>query len=258
MAADVLARHHRQRGEDVFFLTGTDEHGTKVAQAAEERGLTPQQHVDQLAPRYRELAAALGASNDFFIRTTDPEHKAFVQGFVERIAGGGDIEKRSTAASTAPPARPSRDERDLPPTACARTTASSRRLEEENYYFLLEQVPGHGCSSLRANPAFVQPKSRYNEALGVHRAGARGHLGSAARAHWGVSVPWDDEQVIYVWVDALINYLSALTYARAGEDLTARYWPAVHSSPRTSSSSTRVIWPALLDERRLSTCPPAS
>ena len=95
VAADVLARHHRQRGEDVFFLTGTDEHGTKVAQAAEERGLTPQQHVDQLAPRYRELAAALGASNDFFIRTTDPEHEAFVQGFVEKLKAAGDIEKRS-------------------------------------------------------------------------------------------------------------------------------------------------------------------
>ena len=90
IAADVLARYHRQRGEDVFFLTGTDEHGTKIAQAAEERGLTPQQHVDQMAPRYRELAAALGAANDFFIRTTDPEHEAFVQGFVEKLKAAGE------------------------------------------------------------------------------------------------------------------------------------------------------------------------
>ncbi len=87
IAADVIARHHRQRGEDVFFLTGTDEHGTKIAQAAEERGLTPQEHVDTMAPKYRALAAAVGASNDFFIRTTDPEHEAFVQGFVEKLQG---------------------------------------------------------------------------------------------------------------------------------------------------------------------------
>ena len=127
IAADVLARHHRQRGEDVFFLTGTDEHGTKVAQAAEERGLTPQQHVDQLAPRYRELAAALGASNDFFIRTTDPEHEAFVQGFVEKLKAAGDIEKRTYGGlyCTACEALLVRA-RPHAPTACARTTASSR------------------------------------------------------------------------------------------------------------------------------------
>ena len=95
IAADILARHHRQKGDDVFFLTGTDEHGTKIAQAAEQRGLTPREHVDEMAPKFRELARTLNATNDFFIRTTDPEHEAFVQGFVEKLRAAGDIEKRT-------------------------------------------------------------------------------------------------------------------------------------------------------------------
>src|SRR5660397_197767 len=95
IAADILARHHRQKGDDVFFLTGTDEHGTKIAQAAEKRGFSPREHVDEMAPKFRELARTLNASNDFFIRTTDPEHEAFVQGFVEKLKAAGDIEKRT-------------------------------------------------------------------------------------------------------------------------------------------------------------------
>ncbi len=108
IAADVLARYHRQKGDDVFFLTGVDEHGNKVAQAAAERGLTPRQHVDQLAPRFKELARRLNATNDFFIRTTDPEHEAFVQQFVERLKRPPATSRSApTAASTAPPARAS-------------------------------------------------------------------------------------------------------------------------------------------------------
>jgi methionyl-tRNA synthetase len=95
IATDVLARHHRQRGDEVFFLTGVDEHGTKIAQAAEARGLTPREHVDEMAPKFRELARTLNATNDFFIRTTDAEHEAFVQAFVEKLRAAGDVEKRT-------------------------------------------------------------------------------------------------------------------------------------------------------------------
>ena len=247
VAADVLARHHRQRGEDVFFLTGTDEHGTKVAQAAEERGLTPQEHVDELAPRYRELAAALGASNDFFIRTTDPEHAAFVQGFVEKLKAAGDIEKRSYGGLYCTACEAFWYERDLTPEGlCPDHGIKPAWLEEENYYFLLSRYQDRLAEFFRANPGFVKPRSRFNEALSFIEQGLDDISISRSSITWGVSVPWDDDQVIYVWVDALINYLSALTYARPGEDLTARYWPALHFLAKDILKFHAVIWPALL------------
>jgi len=247
IAADVLARHHRQRGEDVFFLTGVDEHGTKIAQAAEERGLTPQQHVDVMAPKYRALAAAVGASNDFFIRTTDPEHEAFVQGFVEKLQAAGDIEKRTYGGLYCTACEGFWYERDLTPEGmCPQHGIRPVWLEEENYYFLLSRYQDRLAEFFRANPGFVRPRSRYNEALSFIEQGLEDISISRSSITWGIPVPWDQDQVIYVWVDALINYLSALTYARPGEDLTARYWPAFHFLAKDILKFHAVIWPALL------------
>jgi len=247
IAADVLARFHRQRGDDVFFLTGTDEHGTKVAQAAEERGLTPQQHVDQLAPRYRELARAVGASNDFFIRTTDPEHEAYVQAFVEKLKAAGDVEKRTYGGLYCTACEGFWYERDLTPDGlCPDHGIKPEWLEEENYYFLLSRYQDRLAEYFRANPGFVKPKSRFNEALAFIEQGLEDISISRSSITWGVPVPWDPEQVIYVWVDALINYLSALTYARPGEDLTSVYWPAFHLLAKDILKFHAVIWPALL------------
>ncbi len=247
IAADVLARHHRQRGEDVFFLTGVDEHGTKIAQAAEERGLTPQEHVDVMAPKYRALAAAVGASNDFFIRTTDPEHEAFVQGFVEKLQAAGDIEKRTYGGLYCTACEGFWYERDLTPEGmCPQHGIKPVWLEEENYYFLLSRYQDRLAEFFRANPGFVRPRSRYNEALSFIEQGLEDISISRSSITWGIPVPWDQDQVIYVWVDALINYLSALTYARPGEDLTARYWPAFHFLAKDILKFHAVIWPALL------------
>ena len=247
IAADVLARHHRQRGEDVFFLTGVDEHGTKIAQAAEERGLTPQQHVDVMAPKYRALAAAVGASNDFFIRTTDPEHEAFVQGFVERLRAAGDIEKRTYGGLYCTACEGFWYERDLTPDGlCPQHGIKPVWLEEENYYFLLSRYQDRLADFFKSNPGFVKPRSRYNEALSFIEQGLEDISISRSSITWGIPVPWDQEQVIYVWVDALINYLSALTYARPGEDLSARYWPAFHFLAKDILKFHAVIWPALL------------
>jgi methionyl-tRNA synthetase len=247
VAADVLARHHRQRGEDVFFLTGVDEHGTKIAQAAEERGLTPQQHVDVMAPKYRALAAALGASNDFFIRTTDPEHERFVQGFVEKLKAAGDVEKRTYGGLYCTACEGFWYERDLTDDGlCPQHGIKPVWLEEENYYFLLSRFQDRLAEFFKANSGFVKPRSRYNEALSFIEQGLEDISISRSSITWGVPVPWDEEQVIYVWVDALINYLSALTYARPGEDLTARYWPAFHFLAKDILKFHAVIWPALL------------
>ena len=247
IAADVLARYHRQKGDDVFFLTGVDEHGNKVAQAAADRGLTPRQHVDQLAPRFKELARRLNATNDFFIRTTDPEHEAFVQRFVERLKASGDIEKRTYGGLYCTACEAFYYERDLVDGTCPIHHTTPTWLEEENYYFLLSRYEDRLSELFRANPELVKPRSRYNEALSFIAQGLEDISISRSSITWGVPVPWDGEQVIYVWVDALINYLSALTYARPGDDLSDRYWPVVyHLLAKDILKFHAVIWPALL------------
>jgi methionyl-tRNA synthetase len=248
IATDVLARYHRQKGDDVFFLTGVDEHGNKVAQAAAERGLTPRQHVDELAPRFRDLARQLNASNDFFIRTTDPEHEAFVQQFVERLKANGDVEKRSYGGLYCTACEGFWYERDLAADGtCPDHGIKPVWLEEENYYFLLSRYQDRLSEFFRARPDFVKPRSRYNEALSFIEQGLDDISISRSSITWGVPVPWDEEQTIYVWVDALINYLSALTYARPGEDLTGHYWPAqLHVMAKDILKFHAVIWPALL------------
>ncbi|MFA4965800.1 MAG: methionine--tRNA ligase [Thermoleophilia bacterium] len=247
IAADILARYHRQKGDEVFFLTGTDEHGTKIAQAAAERGITPRQHVDEMAPKFRRLAEQVNASNDFFIRTTDAEHEAFVQDFVERMRASGDVEKRTYGGLYCTACEGFWYERDLVDGKCPDHGIAPVYVEEENYYFLLSKYQDRLAEFFRAHPGWVQPRSRYNEALSFIEQGLDDISISRSSITWGVPVPWDPEQVIYVWVDALINYLSALTYARPGEDLVERFWPAVyHLLAKDILKFHAVIWPALL------------
>jgi methionyl-tRNA synthetase len=247
IAADILARHHRQKGDDVFFLTGTDEHGNKIAQAAEERGLTPRAHVDEIAPKFRALAGQVDATNDFFIRTTDPEHEAFVQQFVQRLKDAGDIEKRTYGGLYCTACEGFYYERDLVEGKCPVHGTEPVWLEEENYYFLLSRYQDRVAAFFREHPGWVKPRSRYNEALAFIEQGLDDISISRRSITWGIPVPWDPDQVVYVWVDALINYISALTYARPGEDLVDRYWPAsVHLLAKDILKFHAVIWPALL------------
>jgi methionyl-tRNA synthetase len=247
IAADILARYHRQKGDDVFFLTGTDEHGNKIAQAAHERGVTPREHVDQMAPKFRALVEQVDATNDFFIRTTDAEHEAFVQTFVEKLRAAGDIEKRTYGGLYCTACETFWKEEDLVDGTCPDHGLEPQFIEEENYYFLLSRYQERLHDLFVANPDWVKPRSRYNEALAFIDGGLEDVSISRETLTWGVPVPWDESQVIYVWVDALINYLSALTYARPGEDLVARYWPAqVHFMAKDILKFHAVIWPALL------------
>ena len=247
IAADILARYHRQLGDDVFFLTGTDEHGNKVAQAAEERGLTPREHVDTLAPKFREMTLRVNADNDFFIRTTDPQHEAYVQRFVEKLRVAGDIEKRSYGGLYCTACEAFYYERDLVAGKCPIHGTEPVWLEEENYYFLLSRYQDRLREYYLEHPGWVRPKSRYNEALSFIEGGLDDISISRKSITWGIPVPWDPEQVVYVWVDALINYVSALTYARPGDDLVERFWPAdVHLLAKDILKFHAVIWPALL------------
>src|SRR5918998_4606263 len=248
IAADVLARHMRQRGEDVFFLTGTDEHGEPVTQAAEKLGITPRELGDRNAGRFKELASTLNATNDFFIRTTDPEHMARVAEVVQRIHDNGHVYAGTYEGWYCPRCADFKTESELEDgNRCPIHKIELEIEKEDNWFFRLSTFQEPLERLYAEHPEFVIPRNRYNEALAFIKSGLRDVSLSRARLKWGVPVPWDESQVIYVWIDALINYYSALSYAREGEDLTGRFWPAdVHLIGKDILKFHAVIWPALL------------
>src|SRR5688572_9706181 len=248
IAADVLARHMRQRGEDVFFLTGTDEHGEPVTQEAEKLGITPRELGDRNAGRFRELAARLNATNDFFIRTTDPEHARVVAEVVQRIHDNGHVYEGTYEGWYCPRCADFKTESELEEgNRCPIHKIELELEREDNWFFRLSSFQEPLERLYAERPDFVIPQNRYNEALSFIQSGLRDLSLSRARLKWGVPVPWDDSQVIYVWIDALLNYYTALSYARDGEDLTDRFWPAtVHLIGKDILKFHAVIWPAML------------
>jgi methionyl-tRNA synthetase len=248
IAADVLARHMRQRGEDVFFLTGTDEHGEPVTQAAEKLGITPRELGDRNAVRFKELAGTLDVTNDFFIRTTDPEHMAKVAEVVQRIHDNGHVYAGTYEGWYCPRCADFKTESELEDgNLCPIHKLELEIEKEDNWFFRLSTFQEPLERLYAEHPDFVVPQNRYNEALAFIKSGLRDLSLSRARLKWGVPVPWDDSQVIYVWIDALLNYYTALSYAREGEDLTERFWPAtVHLIGKDILKFHAVIWPAML------------
>jgi methionyl-tRNA synthetase len=248
IAADVLARHMRQRGDDVFFLTGTDEHGEPVTQAAEKLGITPRQLGDQHAVRFKELAATVNATNDFFIRTTDKEHMEKVAEVVQRIHDNGHVYAGTYEGWYCPRCADFKTEAELEDgNRCPIHKIELEIEQEDNWFFRLSSFQEPLERLYAEQPPFVTPPNRYNEALSFIRGGLRDISLSRARLKWGVPVPWDESQVVYVWIDALLNYYTALSYAREGEDLTSRFWPAtVHLIGKDILKFHAVIWPAML------------
>jgi methionyl-tRNA synthetase len=248
VAADVLARHMRQRGEDVFFLTGTDEHGEPVAQAAEREGVTPRELADRNAERFREVARRVDATNDFFIRTSDEEHKAVVAEIVTRLKDNGYVYEGTYEGWYCPRCADFKTDSELVDgNKCPIHLIVLEREKEDNWFFKLSAFQERLEQLYADRPEFVLPSNRYNEALSFITGGLRDFSLSRARITWGVPVPWDPDQVVYVWIDALLNYYSALAYARPGEDLTERFWPAtVHVIAKDILKFHAVFWPALL------------
>jgi methionyl-tRNA synthetase len=248
IATDVLARHHRQRGEDVFFLTGTDEHGEPVAVAAEHEGVTPRELADRNAPRFQALMPRLEVSNDFFIRTSDPEHVAKVQEILQRVYDNGHVYAGTYEGWYCPRCADFKTDAELGPgNTCLIHGIPLTREHEDNWFFRLStfQEPLERLYAEQSD--FVMPKIRYNEARSFLEQGLQDVSLSRSRLSWGVPVPWDPEQVFYVWFDALLNYVTALSYARPGEDLTERYWPAsFHVIGKDILKFHAIYWPALL------------
>lgn len=248
IAADILVRHQRQRGRDTFFLTGVDEHASKVARVAAEQGLTPQEYADSIAGVWRALPERVGASNDFYIRTSDTGHKDFVQDFLTRIRDNGrdDIYQDVYAGLYCVGCEAFKSEADLVDGKCPEHDREPEWIEERNWFFRLSAY-SEKLLRLYDNPTFVLPQFRANEARSFIARGLQDFSISRAGQPWGVPIPWDTDQVAYVWADALVNYLSALTYARPGEDLRERYWPAVrHIIGKDILRFHCVYWPAML------------
>jgi methionyl-tRNA synthetase len=246
IAADILARHHRQRGEDVFFLTGTDEHGEPVANQAEEEGTTPRELGDRLAPRFKEMAARINASNDFFIRTTDEGHMERVQEIVQRVHDNGHVYEGMYEGWYCPRCADFKTESELgPDNTCPIHKIPLTRESQKNWFFALSKFQGDLEKLYEERPGFVIPEFRRNEALAFIKQGLQDVSLSRPTLKWGVPVPWDTDQVIYVWFDALLNYYTALGYG-ADEDVTEKFWPPFHILAKDILKFHAVYWPAFL------------
>jgi methionyl-tRNA synthetase len=249
IAADILARHHRQRGEEAFMLTGTDEHGEPVVLAAEKEGLTPRELGDRNAPRFRELMSAAGVDFDFFIRTTDPQHEAKVQEILQRVYDNGHVYAGKYEGWYCPRCADFKTEAEIgPDNSCLiHKQQTLEWQQEDNWFFRLSGFQGQLEKLYADRPDFVVPQTRYNEALSFIQGGLQDVSLSRSKITWGVRVPWDEAQVFYVWFDALLNYVTALTYARDGEDLTEEFWPATYQLiGKDILKFHAVYWPALL------------
>ena len=247
IAADILARHHRQRGEETFFLTGVDEHATKVWRVAESQGLDAQDYVDQISEAWRSLPPRLNAETDFFIRTSDAGHKAFVREFLQRIYDNGDVYEDVYAGLYCVGCEAFKTEDELVDGKCPLHDTEPEWIEEKNYFFRLSAYQDKLLELYAERPDFVQPPFRFNEVKSFVAGGLRDFSISRAGQPWGIPLPWDEGQVAYVWADALVNYLSALTFARPGEDLRDDFWPEVrHLMAQDILRFHCVYWPAML------------
>src|SRR5207248_8158882 len=232
--------------QETFFLTGVDEHASKVARVAAQQGVEPQEYADRIAVVWRDLPLRLNASNDFFIRTSDDGHKRFVQDFLQRIYDNGDIYQDTYAGWYCVGCEAFKTEDELVDGKCPEHNRPAEWIEEKNYFFRLSAYQERLLELYDERPEFVLPGFRYNEARRFIEGGLQDFSISRAGQPWGVPIPWDPDQVAYVWADALVNYRSALTYARPGEDLSAFWGDVRHMLGKDILRFHCVYWPALL------------
>lgn len=252
MATDAIARYHRLNGENVYFSTGTDDHGQKMLQTAREQGKTAQELADELTPAFREMAEALNCSHDDFIRTSEPRHHASVGDLWQRIAENGrdDIYKDSYKGWYSVRDEAFYAEDELVPDAEGNKLSPQGTpvewLEEDSYFFRLSAYEDKLLAHFEAHPDFLMPESRRNEITSFIKGGLKDLSISRTAFNWGVPVPGDDKHVMYVWMDALTNYLSVLGYPdRDGR--YADFWPcSLHIIGKDITRFHTVYWPAFL------------
>ncbi|QTA38229.1 methionine--tRNA ligase [Thermosipho ferrireducens] len=248
---DIIARYKRLLGYEVFYLTGTDEHGQKILQAARSSGKTPQELCDELSGKFKQLWKDLKITNDFFIRTTDEKHMKTVQLFVKKMKENGDIYKGAYKGWYCIPCETYWNEDEIEKSEegkhlCPSCGRPLNFVEEENYFFKLSKYTEPLLKHFKENPDFVEPEFRKNEMLKILEGGLKDLSITRTTFKWGVQMPDDPEHVIYVWVDALINYISAIGYGE-NEEKFKKWWPAdVHLIGKEINRFHSLIWPAML------------
>jgi methionyl-tRNA synthetase len=250
MLADAIARSQRLMGEDVFFLTGTDEHGQKVARAAQKAGKDTKTFSDEVAGAFRQMTADLSISNDDFIRTTEPRHYAAAQEIWNRVRQAGDIYKGEYEGWYCTVDEIFVPEAQLVDDKCPTCGSKVERLKEESYYFRLSKYQQPLLDWYRDHPDFVQPEFRLNEVRTFVEAGLQDLSISRTSFTWGIPVPGDPKHVMYVWFDALTNYLTALGFGSGSPEAEARiakFWPTVtHFVGKEIVRQHALYWPAFL------------
>lgn len=246
VVSDALCRWHRLLGDDVHFLTGTDEHGQKVADAAAAAGVSPQDFADSIAPLYSAAWERLNISNDDFIRTTEPRHAAGVVQLLQACYDAGDIELDVYAGKYCVACEEYYTDEELDPgDLCRIHKRPVETYEEENYFFRLSRFQDRLLDWYAAHPGAIKPEFRGNEALGLIRSGLRDFSISRTSLTWGIPLPWDPTHVAYVWFDALANYITAIGYG-SDEAAFARRWPGHHVIGKDIIRHHCVYWPAML------------
>lgn len=248
VAADAISRYKRLKGYDVMFLTGTDEHGQKIQRKAEEKGISPKQYVDQIVAGIRELWKLMEITNDRFIRTTDTQHEAAVQKIFKRLYDNGDIYKSEYEGMYCTPCESFWTDTQLADGKCPDCGGGVELTKEESYFFKLSKYQDRLIKHIEENPEFIQPVSRRNEMLNNFlRPGLEDLCVSRTTFNWGIPVTFDEKHVVYVWIDALSNYITALGYTSEDDSAYRKYWPAdVHLVGKEIIRFHTIIWPAML------------
>src|SRR6266446_338873 len=246
VVADVIARFRRMTGQDVFFLTGTDEHGQSVERAAQAKGMLPRQLADQVVERFRSLWARLGTSHNDFIRTTEDRHRRGVERLYQKIKAKGDIYKDAYKGWYCTRCESFYPESQIVDGRCPDQGHKVDWTEEESYFFRLSNYQEPLLAHFEAHPEFVFPETRRNEVISFVRSGLKDLSISRSSFAWGIPLPDDPKHVFYVWFDALSNYITALGYG-ADRKLYARFWPAdIHLVGKDILRFHAVYWPAFL------------
>ncbi len=248
VATDAMARYKRMQGCDVMFLTGTDEHGQKIQQKAQAAGVTPQQYVDNIVDGIQDLWKLMNISNDRFIRTTDDYHVESIQKIFRKLYDQGDIYKGTYKGKYCTPCESFWTESQLVDGKCPDCGREVIDAEEEAYFFRLSKYADRLVEIYEAHPDFLEPPSRLNEMVNNFiKPGLEDRCVSRTTFDWGVQVDFDPKHVVYVWIDALSNYITALGYGNEKYHDFEQYWPAdVHFVGKEIVRFHSIIWPAML------------
>jgi len=247
IVTDVVARFNRLLGRDTYFLTGSDEHGQKIEKSAKDKGVSPQEYVDTMVADMKRLLEVYNISNDSYIRTTDEKHEKVVQNILLKLNENGDLYKSTYEGQYCVPCETFLMDGQLIDGKCPECGGDVEDVKEENYFFKLSEYGQKLIDHIEKNPDFIIPETRKNEVLGLLKQGLKDISVSRTAVEWGVPIPFDSKHYCYVWVDALINYISALGYSSEDPSLFDKYWPANQQHiGKDILKFHAVIWPAIL------------